>query len=334
MLDVVHPWALALMLLPAAGLLVRARRRGRGRPVVRWPSLSGFVESPRGWRVRTTWVPSLVRWFGIVLVVAALARPRAGEVIQSVTTEGMDIVLVLDTSGSMLTEDMERGGVRANRMDAAKSVAADFVGRRPGDRVGLVTFDEISIPRCPPTLDHEVLLSLLDDVRVTGEDARTALGTALASAINRLRDSPAESRVIILVTDGRSTAGRTEPLDAAEMARLLGVRIHAIGVGSEGEAPYPVEGRFGLRGYRMVRSDIDVATLERISATTGGRHYRAERGQQLERVFADLDALEPSVMEVDHRVEHRELFPWLARAASLALVLAVAGVATAWRTAP
>jgi len=271
----------------------------------------------------------------LALIAVALARPQAGETLDTVKTEGVDIVIALDVSGSMLAEDMTTAdGKRESRIDAAKEVAADFIRGRTADRIGLLTFEEATVPRCPPTLDYGVLLDFLSEVRVDDEGGRTALGMALASAVGRLRESKAASRVVILVTDGRNNAGRIEPADAAEMARLLGVRVHAIGIGSRGPAPYPVRTAFGRITYRNVQSDIDEDTLREVADATGGEYFRATDRAELQRIFQRIDSMEKTEIEVEHHVLHHEHFPPFVRAAAALFALTALAGATLWRTAP
>ncbi len=332
--DFAAPWALLLLAVPLLASIWTAWRGRSLRPVLRMPSLAGLASAPRGWRVRLRPLVTVGRILALALVVVAIARPRLGQSYETVTAEGIDIVLALDTSGSMLAEDMAGAGGRINRLQAAKEVAADFVRKREADRIGLLSFDESAVPRCPPTLDYGVLLDLLGQVEIDGEGGKTAIGTALASALNRLRESEAMSRIVILVTDGRNNAGRVEPIDAAEMARTLGVRVYTIGIGTRGEAPYPVRGPFGMRSYQRIRSDIDEETLKDIADKTGGEYFRATHRGELDRIFELVDELERTEIEVNEHVRHRELFPELVRAAAGLLALALLGGATLWRTVP
>jgi Ca-activated chloride channel family protein len=333
--ELAHPFALVLLVVPLAlGALAFWRRR-RGQPTLRLSTLAPLLAAPRGLRVRTRWLGAAGRLVVLALVVVALARPRVGEELERVTTEGVDIVLALDTSGSMLAEDMASAtGGRQSRLDAAKEVASTFVQGRSADRIGLLTFDEATVPRSPPTLDYGVLLDFLGQVHVQDEGGRTAVGMALVSAVGRLRESQAKTKVVILVTDGRNNAGRIEPLDAAEMARLLGVRVYAIGIGSRGPAPYPVRSAFGRVSYRNVQSDIDEETLQAIADATGGEYFRATARGELEGIFRRIDDLEKTEMEVERHVLHHEHFPPFVRvAAALFAALMTAG-ATLWRTFP
>jgi Ca-activated chloride channel family protein len=333
--ELAHPLALVLLAVPALLAAWFAWRRHRQRPALRLPTVAPLLAAPRGVRARSHWLVHAGRLAALALVVVALARPRVGETLETVTTEGVDIVVALDVSGSMLAEDMvSREGRRQGRLDAAKEVAADFVAGRTADRIGLLTFDEATVPRCPPTLDHGVLLDFLGEVAIDDEGGRTAIGMAVASAVGRLRDSEARSRVVLLVTDGRNNAGRIEPADAAEMARLLGVKVHAIGIGSRGPAPYPVRSAFGRVTYRQVQSDIDEETLGQVAELTGGEYFRATDRAELQRVFERIDQMEKTEIEVEHHVRHDEHFPSYVRAAAALFALTALLGATLWRTFP
>ena len=332
--ELAWPTALALLALPVLAGLWSVWRGRSLRPVLRLPSLAGLGAAPKSLRLRLRPLLTVGRLLVLALIVVAIARPRLGESFETVTTEGIDIVLALDTSGSMLAEDKTPGGTRVPRLQAAKEVAAEFVKGRAADRIGLISFDELAVPRCPPTLDYGVLLDLLDQVQIDDEGGKTAIGTALASAVNRLRESEAESRIVILVTDGRNNAGRVEPSDAAEMARLLGVRVYTIGIGSKDDAYYPVRGPFGQLSYQRIRSDIDEETLQEIAKTTGGAYFRATHRGELENIFHLVNQLERTEIEVEEHVRHHELFPELVRAAGVLLALVLLSGATWWRTSP
>jgi Ca-activated chloride channel family protein len=330
--ELAHPFLLLLALVPVALVAVAWWRRGR--PALRLPDVSAWAHVS-GWRARTLRLPLVLKGAALVLLAIALARPRGGEVQESVSTEGIDIVVALDLSVSMLSEDMGAlPGQRKNRLDAAKEVIQSFIDRRRADRIGYVTFDEASVPRCPPTMDHDVLSDFVRRSEVDPESSGTALGSGLASAVNRLKDSKAKSRVVILVTDGRNNSGFISPDDAAEIARLMGVKVYAIGVGTRGEAPLPVRGPFGRVEYRMVRADVDETGLQRIADATSGRYYRATHGGELEQIFEDIDKLEKTEIEVERHVRWREAYPSFARAAALVLASALLLGATVWRTSP
>ena len=333
--ELAHPWALATLVVPILLAAWLAWRRRRARPALRIPALSILGVDRPSLRARTRPLATALRLLALALIAVALARPRGGEVLETTSTEGIDIMLVLDISGSMLAEDMtSSSGERANRIDAAKEVLADFIKRRSSDRIGLIAFDDVAVPRCPPTVDYGVLLDLLAHVRVDDEGGRTAIGSALASAINRLKESKAKSRIAILVTDGRSNSGRIAPPDAAEMARLMGVKVYTIGVGTEGLADYPVRSPFGFGGYQKVPSDIDEETLRMIAETTGGNYFRATDRADLEEIFDHVDRLERTEIDVQRHVRYAELFPHFARAAAVVVLLALVGAGTLWRTFP
>ncbi len=300
------PWALALLpaALAAAWWLARARARSASR--VRLPGAAGLAAIARSpWTLLDRVMPWL-RGAVLVLLVLGLARPQSGAREETVSTEGVDIVVALDISGSMRCEDFRP----LNRLGVAKKTVAEFVAGRESDRIGLVVFSAIATTRCPLTLDHAMLDTFLDDVDFTPqEDDGTAIGLGLATAVNRLRTSPARSKVIVLVTDGRNNRGQIGPEAAAEAARALGVRVYTVGVGSQGEAPYPVyDGPFGKR-YVMIREELDEPLLTRIATTTGGAYYRATDPETLRQVFAKIDSLEKTRIESRVRVLYTELFP-------------------------
>ncbi len=300
------PWALALLpaALAAAGWMARARARSASR--VRLPGAAGLAAIARSpWTLLDRVVPWL-RGAVLVLLVLGLARPQSGAREETVSTEGVDIVVARDISGSMRCEDFRP----LNRLGVAKKTVAEFVAGRESDRIGLVVFSAVATTRCPLTLDHAMLDTFLDDVDFTPqEDDGTAIGLGLATAVNRLRTSPARSKVIVLVTDGRNNRGQIGPEAAAEAARALGVRVYTVGVGSQGEAPYPVyDGPFGKR-YVMIREELDEPLLTRIATTTGGAYYRATDPETLRQVFAKIDSLEKTRIESRVRVLYTELFP-------------------------
>lgn len=330
--ELAHPMLLLLALVPLALATIAWLRRAR--PALRLPDATSWTATA-GWRARTVRVPLALKAVALILLAIALARPRGGDVQETVTTEGVDIVIALDLSVSMLAEDMGLlPGERRNRLQAAKEVVVGFIQRRTADRIGYVTFDEASVPRCPPTLDHDVLVDFVQRSDVDPESSGTALGSGLASAVNRLKTSKSKSRVVILVTDGRNNSGFIAPDDAAEIARLLGVKVYTIGVGTRGEAPLPVRGAFGRTEYRMVRADVDEPGLQRIADLTSGRYYRATRAGELEQIFADIDRLEKTEIEVERHVRWREAYPPIARAAAGLLALGLLLGGTLWRTFP
>jgi Ca-activated chloride channel family protein len=302
------PWILTLLPLAPLVAWALARRRKRSDARLALPragirlKLSGspWVALERA----LPWVRGLV----LLLLIASLARPQAGSRIESVSTHGVDIVVALDISGSMRAEDFRP----KNRLEVAKRTVERFVGGRGTDRIGLVVFAALATTRCPLTLDHEMLQQFLDEVDFAPRDQDgTALGMGLATAVNRLRQSTARSKVVVLVTDGVNNKGEIGPQAAAEAARALGVRVYTIGVGGEGQAPVPVD--YGPLGVQYVMQDVelDEGLLQEIAAKTDGRYFRATDAEGLQEVFDTIDALEKTRIESRVRVLYSELFPYL-----------------------
>ena len=259
-----------------------------------------------------------VRWLvalaGVLLVVA-LARPQSGASRIEVTSEGIDIVLALDISGSMRAEDFKPD----NRLAVAKRVAKNFVSGRSGDRIGLVVFAGGAYTQCPITLDYGMLQSLLDDVDFGRIPDGTAIGLSLATSVNRLRDTPGESRVVILVTDGQNNAGEVDPITAAEAASALGVRVYTIGVGTDGPARIPVDDPVFGRRYQTINASLDEATLQKIADITGGKYFRATSAEALEAIYQEIDAMERTQAETLEYVQYTENGPWIALVAAMIL---------------
>ena len=306
-------WLLLLLLLPVAWAWSRRRRR---RALV-LPALATSGDLPRTWREQLRAAPETLRALVFVLGVVALARPQQLEAGRPVTTSGVDIVLALDASGSMKAEDFQP----RNRLEVAKEAAIDFVGDRPSDRIGLVSFAGQAVTQAPLTLDHDAVEDAIERVQIGALAEGTAIGTALATSVNRLRPSDARSRVVILLTDGVNNAGQIDPLTAAETARALGVRVYTIGVGTTGEAPYLLEDpRFGRRYVRVVvRIDEDV--LRDISGRTGGRYFRATDPRALAAVYDEIDRLERSPLSGRRPVVRLDRYLWLLLPALGAVVL-------------
>ena len=306
-------WLLLLLLLP----LVWAWSRRRRRRALVLPALATSGDLPRTWRERLRAAPETLRALVFVLGVVALARPQQLEAGRPVTTSGVDIVLALDASGSMKAEDFQP----RNRLEVAKQAAIDFVGDRPSDRIGLVSFAGQAVTQAPLTLDHDAVEDAIERVQIGALAEGTAIGTALATSVNRLRPSDARSRVVILLTDGVNNAGQIDPLTAAETARALGVRVYTIGVGTTGEAPYLLEDpRFGRRYVRVVvRIDEDV--LRDISGRTGGRYFRATDPRALAAVYDEIDRLERSPLSGRRPVVRLDRYLWLLLPALGAVVL-------------
>lgn len=303
-----------LLALLAVAVLVYVITPSR-RPSLHVSFVSDLASLPRSTVGRLHRLPSVLRFIACALLVIAAARPQAGRTVSTILSEGIDIVMAVDVSRSMLAEDFKP----RNRLHVAKTTITDFVRGRHSDRIGLVVFAGRAYTQCPLTIDYGVLTGLLDQVEVGMLEDPTAIGTALATATARLRDSDAESRVIILVTDGRSNAGTIDPLTAADLAATMGVKVYTVGVGREGEVDYP-DPR-SLFGYTKIRSDIDEETLKEIASRTGGEFFRAHDPSTLAMIFGRIDQLERTRQEVRDYTRYRELF-WIPGAMAL-LLLAV-----------
>ncbi len=313
------PWALVLLaLLP---LIVAWRRRGIYQAAVRYPSLGLLRSLPLGSRQRWRWVLPVTRGLVLVLLSLALARPQLGKAESRHVGAGIDIVLSVDISGSMRSEDFRLEGRRASRLDVVKSVVRDFVTERPDDRIGLVLFSARPYTQCPLTLDHGWLLQNLERTRIGMIEDGTAIGSALAAAIGRLEHSAAKSAVVILLTDGQNNAGKISPLTAAEAARALGVKVYTIGAGTQGMAPYPTRDAFGNLVYRPIQVDIDERTLRQIADTTEGQYFRATDTASLKDIYQTIDQLERSEFDVPRYLDYDELYPWLVAPAVMLLGL-------------
>ena len=309
-----------LLCVPALAWWYFGRRRRRSGSLL-YSDLSAVrrADTRRGGRWR--YVLPVLRLLALAALVVAFARPRAGVTSENILTEGIDIVLVLDISSSMLAEDLE-----PNRLQAAKRVAADFVAGRLNDRIGLVVFAGQAFTQVPLTLDYGVVRDLMDELEVGMVEDGTAVGMGLATAVKRLNASAAESKVVVLLTDGRNNRGEIDPLTAAQMAQALGVRVYTIGAGSRGTARVPVDDPVLGRRYATVRVDVDEETLAEVASTTGGRYFRATDTESLASIYQEIDELETTEIEVQNFTRYTELFH-IPLAAGLLLLLVEAGLA-------
>jgi len=313
------PWFLLLLLiLPVlAWSYFRSGSRLSGR--VRYSDISLLRGLEPSLRLRLRHLPFLLYMAALTLLVIALARPRSSSREQKVDTEGIDIVLAMDVSSSMLAEDFKP----KNRLEAAKKVAAEFLAGRTNDRIGLVVFAGESFTQCPLTLDYGVILTLLESQAVAEEDwDGTAIGMGLANAVNRLRESEAKSKVIILLTDGVNNRGQIDPVTAARIAQSFDIKIYTIGAGTRGTAMYPVnDPMFGKRYVRMP-VEIDEISLNKIAEITGGKYFRATDTQSLAAIYREIGEMEKTKIEVSEYTRYTELY---VRFAGVALVLLLSG---------
>jgi Ca-activated chloride channel family protein len=285
-------------------------------PKVRLPSLGQFPEEGLVLNEVLINVPFLLRGLGLALVIMALARPQSSLSWQNTSTDGIDIVIAMDISASMLAQDFS-----PNRLESSKEVAIDFIEARPNDRIGLVVYEGESFTQCPLTTDHRVLVNLFKDVKTGMVEGGTAIGMGLATAVNRLRESDAKSKVIILLTDGDNNAGSIAPLTAAEIAREFGIRVYTIGVGSKGRALSPVavypDGRYK---YDYVEVNIDEETLKEIAAMTDGAYFRATDEKALAKIYGRIDKMEKTKINVTEHSRKSEEYYLFALIGSILLL--------------
>ncbi len=302
-----------LLLIPMiAGYVWRERRRQTS---MRFSGLRPFTDMPVPVRAWLRHLLFVFRLLAVALLFIVMARPQSVNRWQKVSTEGIDIIIDLDISSSMLAQDFN-----PNRLEAAKSVAIKFISGRPDDRIGLVVFSGESFTQCPLTTDHAVLINLFKEVKSGMIEDGTAIGDGLATAINRLKDSKAKSKVVILLTDGMNNAGEIAPLTAAEIAKTFGIRVYTIGVGTRGTAPYPVQTPYGMR-YQQMRVQIDEEVLQKIAAMTGGKYFRATNNRKLEEIYQEIDRMEKSKIDVKQYSKREEEYMRFALLAALLLLL-------------
>ncbi|MBQ7424326.1 MAG: VWA domain-containing protein [Prevotella sp.] len=311
---------LLLLLIPYVWWLLRWRQKTE--PSMQMSDTFAYQKAPKSLRQRLTWLPSVLRGLCFVLIVLVLARPQTHNSWGSRTTEGIDIMLAMDVSTSMLAQDL-----RPNRMEAAKSVATEFIADRPDDNIGLTIFAGEAFTQCPMTTDYSSLINLLKNVR-TDIAARgliedgTAIGMGLANAVTRLKDSKTKSKVVILLTDGSNNMGDISPLTAAQIAKSLGIRVYTIAIGTKGVAPYPMQVG-GTIQYVNMKVDIDTETLSQIAKIADGHFYRATNTEELKKIYKDIDQLEKTRMNVKTFSRHYEAYQPFAIAAVLLLLLEI-----------
>ncbi len=293
-------WLLLIIPLLIAWYWFRHRNSN---PDLRFSGLAvfaGMPKSPRTWLVHTLFA---LRMFALALLIVALARPQSTSSKQNIHIEGIDIVMALDVSGSMLARDF-----KPDRLEAAKEVAAEFISKRPNDRVSLVIFSGEAFTQVPLTTDHRMIYDLFREVKSGMIEDGTAIGDGLATSVSRLKDSDAISKVIILLTDGVNNSGSLDPLSAAELAKMFGIRVYTIGVGSKGYAPYPVQDQFGRVHIQQMEVQIDEDLLKQIAALTGGQYFRATDNKGLRQVYDQIDKLEKSKIDVTEFRKKHEIF--------------------------
>ncbi|MBW1838675.1 MAG: VWA domain-containing protein [Deltaproteobacteria bacterium] len=290
-------------------LMIVYQWKGMGRSRVRFSSLDNLKRLKKSTSIFLRYVLLALRCLAIALLVMALARPQSGTKASEVLTEGIDIILCLDTSGSMQALDFKWNDERQNRLQVVKKVVSDFIKGRKNDRIGMVVFGEEAFTQCPLTLDYGVILSFLDQVEIGMAGDSTAIGSALGTCVKRLKELESKSKVVILLTDGRNNAGGVSPGTAADIAKTFNIKTYTIGVGTEGEVPFLVDTIFGKK-YVYQRVDLDEDTLKEIAEITGGKYFRATNTRALEEIYKQIDKLEKTKVEVKEYMEYKELFGW------------------------
>lgn len=314
-IEFAHPgffWLLLLIPVTVAWYIWRERRLYGNLSV---SAVKGFKLPKQSLLPKFRHAGIVLRSLALAALIVALARPQSSLSWQNSTTEGIDIIIASDISGSMLAEDF-----KPNRLEAGKNIAIDFIKNRPDDRIGLVIFSGESFTQCPLTIDHDVLVNLYNDIKYGMIDDGTAIGMGLATAVNRLKESSAKSKVVILLTDGSNNMGSIPPLTAAEIAKQFNIRVYTVGIGTHGMAPYPFQTPNGIQ-YQNVPVDIDEGTLTKIANTTGGKYFRATNNTTLKNIYEKIDKLEKAKIDVTQYHKKTEMYlPWAIIALALLLV--------------
>ena len=311
-----YPRLLWLMVVPALLVLryIWVELSGR-RPHMRVSTSIPWMAGGRSFMAYVRHVPFLLRTFALAMIIVAVARPRSSQEMERVDTEGIDIILAMDVSTSMLARDFT-----PDRINASKDIAIEFISQRPTDRMGIVVFAGESFTQCPLTTDRATLINMMKEVQTDLIEDGTAIGNGLATAVARMKDSDAKSRVVILLTDGVNNRGEISPQMAAEIAKTYGVRVYTIGVGANGTAPYPVMTPWGVE-VQNVKVEIDEALLSDIAEATGGRYFRATDNTKLAEIYSEINKMEKARTTVDSFPVYKELFGTYALLALLALML-------------
>ncbi len=314
---------LVLVLIPLLlGFFWYEHKRREGTSF-RFSSLSLMLQLGTTWRVRWSFLPWVLRALVLVLLVIALAGPRKLLAQSKLSSEGIDIILALDVSGSMSAEDYIINGQRISRLDIIKNTVENFIKQRTNDRLGLIVFGSQAYTVCPLTTDHEWLLENLRQVRIGLIQDATAIGSGIATSLLRLKNSKAKTKIIVLLTDGVNNSGKIQPLDAAKMAQALGIKIYTIGAGTTGIVPFPVKDEFGNRHYEQAQFDLDEDTLKKIAVMTGAEYFRAVDTESLRRIYAEIDKLEKTKIEEKGYKQYEPLFWYFVDAAIVLLALEV-----------
>ena len=306
---------LLVLLIPYIVWYVMKRKKTE--PTLQVSTTRMYMKAPKSWKIYLLHTPFVLRTVAIIMVILILARPQTTDNWQNTEIEGIDIMLAVDVSTSMLAEDL-----KPNRLEAAKDVAAEFINGRPNDNIGITLFAGESFTQCPLTVDHAVLLDMIHNIKCGLIEDGTAVGMGIANAVTRLKDSKAKSKVIILLTDGTNNKGDISPMTAAEIAKSFGIRVYTIGVGTNGMAPYPYPVGNTVQ-YVSMPVEIDEKTLTQIAGTTDGNYFRATSNSKLKEVYEEIDKLEKTKLNVKEYSKRDEEYHWFALAAFLCVLLEV-----------
>jgi Ca-activated chloride channel family protein len=317
---------LLLLLLPLVAWYIWQQKKAGAS--IQFSSDMGFAKIPKSWKYYFRHSVFIFQTLSLSMLIVAMARPQSSNSWQNVTTEGIDIVIALDISSSMLAMDFQ-----PNRLEAAKDVATQFISGRSNDKIGLVVFSGESFTQCPLTTDHATVINLFKNIESGMIEDGTAIGNGLATAVSRLKESTAISKVVILLTDGENNRGEIAPVTAAELAKTFGIRVYTIGVGTIGTAPYPMQTPFGVQ-VRDVEVKIDEVTLQKIASTTDGKYFRATNNNKLAEIYTEIDKLEKSKIDVKEYSKKEEEYLKYALAGALLLVLSLILKTTIFRNIP
>lgn len=326
--EFLHPGYLWLLLIIIPLIVFYVLKSSKAQATFKLASTNAFKNTKPGWKVRLRHLPFVLRTITIALIIIIIARPQSVNSWEESETQGIDMVMALDVSGSMLAQNL-----KPNRLEAAKNVAAEFITERKNDNIGLVTFAGESFTQCPLTTDHAILLNLLNAVDFGVIEDGTAIGLGLANSVNRLKESESKSKVVILLTDGTNNSGQIAPLTAADLAQSYGIRVYTIGVGTKGMAPTPVQMPFGIR-YQNMEVSIDEETLRNIASITGGKYFRAENTEGLREIYHEIDAMEKYLISTQNVTRRQELFVPIGFVVLLLILLELLLKRTVFRSIP
>ncbi|MEN6295183.1 MAG: VWA domain-containing protein [Chloroherpetonaceae bacterium] len=316
-----------LIIIPILGALY-FWKLSRKKATIVFPTLNALKFKPKSIKAKMRHLPFIFTCIGLIFIIISLARPQSSSTRKQVQTEGIDIILAMDVSTSMLAEDL-----KPNRIEAAKQTAIQFIDARINDRIGLVVFSGESFTQCPPTIDHSVLKNLLKSIKSGMIEDGTAIGMGLATSVSRLKDSKAKSKVIILLTDGINNTGFISPQTAAEIAHTFNIKVYTIGVGTLGTAPYPFQTPFGVQ-YQQMDVKIDEGILKEISSITGGKYYRATNTKSLGEIYSEIDKMEKSKIDVAYFTKKTEEYLLFSLTGFLFVFLSIFLNYTAFRKLP